>query len=162
MNDFWTTFFYIVVMVAVLIGAYLTTKFLSGKTKRLQKGRFISLVERLPLGKDKNIVLIEIGGQNFLVGVTNQSISILGQIENENLKAAKETKSAIPRKGFFEQFLKVFNNAKEAQSNLRKARMQGGADQSSKYDQEDILKQMDNAIRRRRDRMETGSGDDEE
>jgi flagellar protein FliO/FliZ len=162
MNDFWTTFFYIAVMVAVLVGAYLTTKFLSGKTKKMQKGRFISLTERLPLGKDKNIALIEVAGQNYLIGITNQSINILGQIDGENLKAVKEAKSLNPRKGFVEQFRSFITNAKDAQENLRKARAQYGQAKSSKYDQDDILKQMDNAIRQRRDRMESGNGDDEE
>jgi regulator of protease activity HflC (stomatin/prohibitin superfamily) len=34
MGDFWTTFLYIVVMIAVIVGAYLATKFIAGKGGR--------------------------------------------------------------------------------------------------------------------------------
>jgi len=163
MNDFWTTFFYIVVMVAVLIGAYLTTKFLAGKSRKLQKGKYLSLIERLPMGKDRNIVLIDVAGQNFLVGVTNQSINVLGQIDNENLNIIRESRENKTHKGFFEQFRGFITNAKDAQENLRKAREQYKGKQPSSFESnyDDLLKQMDDAVSRRRDRFGSGNGDDE-
>ncbi len=153
----WTTFFYVVVMVAVLVGAYLTTKFISGKSKRLLKSRYIHLLDRLPLGKDKNVVLIEVGNQTLLVGVTNQSISNLGEIDSEALKVIKQQNAQKPSKGFAEQLRDFIINAKGAQENLRKARMQYKSQrQGSPADESDILSRMDEAVQQRRDRMEKG------
>lgn len=158
MDEFWTTFFYVVVMVAVLVGAYLTTKFISGKSRKLLKGRYIHVLDRLALGKDKNVVLIEVGDQTLLVGVTNQSINNLGQIDGEALKAAKEQSIEKPSKGFAQQLKDFIINAKDAQNNLRKARMQYKGQSSSS--EGDLLSRMDEAVQHRRDRMEKGEGEE--
>ena len=158
MNDFWTTFFYIVVMVAVLIAAYLTTKFISGRAQKTHKGRFINFLDRLPMGKDKNIILIEVGGHNFLVGVTNQSISVLGQVDGGELKNAQETKNEPKSKGFVSQLRNFLINAKNTQENLRKARAGSGVNKrpSVSRETEDLLDMMEERIRSRRERMENG------
>lgn len=158
MEEFWTTFFYVVVMVAVLVGAYLTTKFISGKSGKLLKSRHIHVLDRLALGKDKNVVLIEVGDQTLLVGVTNQSINNLGQIDGQTLKAAKEQERVKPEKGFAQQLRDFITNAKSAQDNLRKARMQYKRRPSS--DSEDLLSRMDDAVQHRRGRMEKGEGEE--
>ena len=62
MEDFWTTFFYIIIMIAVIVAAYVATKYLSGKSRHI-KSRYIRILDRVMLGKDKYVVLIEVGGQ---------------------------------------------------------------------------------------------------
>lgn len=162
MNEFWTTFFYIVVLAAVLVGAYFTTRFISGKSSKMLKGRYIQIIDRMPLGRDKNVVLIEVGDKTLLVGVTNQSINTLGQIDGEAIKAAKEQMPAKEGKGFVQQFRDFLINAKDAQENLRKARMQAKAQRKSSgpYDN-DFLTQMNEAMERRREQMDSKSEDEE-
>lgn len=162
MNEFWTTFFYIVVLAAVLVGAYFTTRFISGKSSKMLKGRYIQIIDRMPLGRDKNVVLIEVGDKTLLVGVTNQSISTLGQIDGEAIKAAREQTPAKEGKGFAQQFRDFLINAKDAQENLRKARMQAKAQRkgSGSYDS-DFLTQMNEAMERRREQMDSKSEDEE-
>ncbi|MGE5495266.1 MAG: flagellar biosynthetic protein FliO [Burkholderiales bacterium] len=162
MNEFWTTFFYIVVLAAVLVGAYFTTRFISGKSSKMLKGRYIQIIDRMPLGRDKNVVLIEVGDKALLVGVTNQSINTLGQIDGEAIKAAKEQTPAKEGKGFVQQFRDFLINAKDAQENLRKARMQAKAQRKSSgpYDN-DFLTQLNEAMERRREQMDSKSEDEE-
>lgn len=162
MNEFWTTFFYIVVLAAVLVGAYFTTRFISGKSSKMLKGRYIQIIDRMPLGRDKNVVLIEVGDKALLVGVTNQSINTLGQIDGEAIKAAKEQMPAKEGKGFVQQFRDFLINAKDAQENLRKARMQAKAQRKSSgpYDN-DFLTQLNEAMERRREQMDSKSEDEE-
>lgn len=162
MNEFWTTFFYIVVLAAVLVGAYFTTRFISGKSSKMLKGRYIQIIDRMPLGRDKNVVLIEVGDKTLLVGVTNQSINTLGQIDGEAIKAAKEQMPAKEGKGFVQQFRDFLINAKDAQENLRKARMQAKAQRKSSgpYDN-DFLTQLNEAMERRREQMDSKSEDEE-
>ncbi len=162
MNEFWTTFFYIVVLAAVLVGAYFTTRFISGKSSKMLKGRYIQIIDRMPLGRDKNVVLIEVGDQKLLIGVTNQSINTLGQIDGEAIKAAKEQMPAKEGKGFAQQFRDFLINAKDAQENLRKARMQAKAQRKSSMPHEnDFLSQMNEAMERRREQMDNKSEDEE-
>jgi flagellar biosynthetic protein FliO len=162
-NEFWTTFFYVVVLAAVLIGAYFTTRFISGKSRKLLKSRYIHVLDRMALGKDKNVVLIEVGEQTLLIGVTNQSINNLGQIDSEALKAVKEQTQNKESKGFAQQLRDFLTNAKDAQNNLRKARMQAKQQRkSSELKDDDFLTQMNEAMERRRGHLEDRSEDDEE
>lgn len=163
MNEFWTTFFYIVVLAAVLIGAYFTTRFISGKSRKLLKGRYINVLDRLPLGKDKNVVLIEVGDQKLLIGVTNQSINNLGSIDGEALRTAKEQAPVKQGKSFAQQLRDFLVNAKDAQENLRKARMQAKAQRrGAEPHGDDFLTQMNEAMERRRGHLENKSEDEEE
>lgn len=160
--EFWTTFFYVVVLVAVLVGAYFTTRFISGKSRKMLKGRYISILDRMPLGKDKNVVLIEVGDQTLLIGVTNQSINNLGQINGEALKSVKQQSTVKESKGFAQQLRDFLINAKDAPNNLRKARMQAKAQQEKPAAHEsDFLAQINEAMERRRDHMENKSEDEE-
>jgi flagellar biogenesis protein FliO len=116
----------------------------------------------MPLGRDKNVVLIEVGDQKLLIGVTNQSINTLGQIDGEAIKAAKEQMPAKEGKGFAQQFRDFLINAKDAQENLRKARMQAKAQRKSSMPHEnDFLSQMNEAMERRREQMDNKSEDEE-
>jgi flagellar protein FliO/FliZ len=162
-NEFWTTFFYIVVLTAVLVGAYFTTRFISGKSRKLLKGRYIQVIDRMPLGKDKNVVLIEVGDQKLLIGVTNQSINNLGQIDGEAIKPVGEQTPAKEGKGFAQQLRDFIINAKDAQENLRKARMQAKAQRKTAESHDaDFLSQMNEAMERRREHQENKSEDEEE
>ncbi len=163
MSDFWTTFFYIFVMVAVLIAAYFTTKFISGKSRRVLKSRCIHVLDRLPLGKDKSVALIEVADQTFIIGVTNQSINNLGQIDKEALKNIEHQKRENTRKGFAQKLKDIIINAKDAQENLKKARWQEKTKQKTKYSSEDdYIEQIDRAIQNRQGNMENKHGEMEE
>jgi flagellar protein FliO/FliZ len=160
--EFWTTFFYIVVLAAVLIGAYFTTKFISGKSRKLQKGRYINVLDRMPLGKDKNVVLLEVGDQKLLIGVTNQSINNLGQVSGVSPKVETQQAQGNEGKGFAQQLRDFLINAKEAPNNLRKARMQAKSQQrTAEFHDADFLTQMNEAMERRREHLENKSEDDE-
>jgi flagellar biosynthetic protein FliO len=65
----------VLIMAAIFALTWLTTKFLSkrlpgsGKTSRMQ------VVERMPFGKDRQVVLVKVGEEHILVDVTGQQIS---------------------------------------------------------------------------------------
>ena len=52
MDNMGSTLFYIVVMVAVLIGAYVMTKYFSKKTRRMMRSKHICVLDRMALAKD--------------------------------------------------------------------------------------------------------------
>jgi flagellar biosynthetic protein FliO len=133
MGDFWTTFLYIVVMIAVIVGAYLATKFIAGKGGRA-KSRHIRMIDRMALGRDKHIILVEVGGKDLLIGVTSQSINVLGDIGRETLEADHSPKESAPpaQKGFAAQMRDFFVNMKNAPDNLGKARMEAKKARDSK------------------------------
>lgn len=62
-------------MVGIFGLTWLTTKFLSkrlpggGKTSKMQ------IIEKLTMGKDRQVVLLKVGEEHFMVGVAGQQIS---------------------------------------------------------------------------------------
>ncbi len=164
MGDFWTTFFYFIVMIAVIVGAYLATKYIAGKGVRA-KSRYIRMVDRVTLGRDKHIVLLNVGDKNLLIGVTNQSMNVLGDIDIAGEKTAQpnagQPGTQPAPKGFMSQMRDFIVTMKKAPSNLNKARMNSKKDHyTQSVDSEDYLTRMDEAIRKRKDRTPGGTGDE--
>lgn len=167
MGDFWTTFFYIVVMAAVLVAAYVATKYLAGRGRNPQS-RHIRILDRMMLGRDKHIVLVEVGDKNLLIGVTNQSISVLGDIDGDSLAAAPQDTGTAQR-GVATQLRDFVIRMKDAPSALKKARTEAkktrtGAKKAPKAtmrNENDYLARIDDAIQRRKDRMTGRNGEDE-
>lgn len=115
----------IALILLVLAAAYYTTKFLSGQNRRLARGRRLDVAERLQLARDKQILLLRADGRYLVVGVTNQSMNLLGELAAEEVPAAQgEADGAQPPapQGRLEQFKGILEHAFTAQDRLREAR----------------------------------------
>ena len=165
MDNMGSTLFYIVVMVAVLIGAYVMTKYFSKKTRRMMRSKHICVLDRMALAKDKSLYLTEVGGKCILIGVTGQSINTLGEIEKETLGDLPEESSDAEEGGFFGKVASFMSNAKNAQADLQKARMQAQQQRKTAPQpradaaDEDILEKLSRAIEQRQNKASGGNGD---
>ena len=121
-NNTESTLFLVLILVAVLVGAYYTTKFLSKKATGMAKSKHIQIIDRMGLAKDKALFLTKVGGRYFFIGITNQTISNLGEIEPGEIENLAQEEEA--EKGFLGKFSDFLINAKNAPDNLRKAREQ--------------------------------------
>ena len=85
--SWWSTLAYLVSLVAVfafvVVMAYFASKFLSGKFGRSISGTGGKMLEHLPLGPNKSVCIVEIGGRILLLGVTDQQITMLGEITDQ-------------------------------------------------------------------------------
>lgn len=156
-----STIVFIILLVLVMLAAYYTTKFLSSKTRRLNKGKYLEIKERMYVGRDKHIVLLEAGEQFFLIGVTNQSINLLGTLKKEELEPIEEAKqdsAVFPcMKGLFGKLSGMVKNAGQAQEELRKARLQAKVEKDLKQpsrtkEEQDEIDKILNAIQQRKKR----------
>ena len=75
----------ILVLALILAGAYFTTKFISTKSIGFIQGKYLRVKERIFLGRDKQVVLLQAGSRFFLIGVANQTISLLATLEDGEL-----------------------------------------------------------------------------
>lgn len=152
-DNIWSTFFYVVVMVAVLLAAYFTTKYLSGKSRQIVKSRHIVILDRMGIAKDKSLLLAKVGDKCLLIGVTNQSISSLGEVNIGDIpETEKEPKSS---ESAFSKFAQILSNAKKAPNNLAKARAEARrkkppASEPQDAVDDDYLEQITRAIERRK------------
>ena len=138
------------VMVAVLLAAYYVTKFLAKKGKRLSQSKHIKVIDQIYLASDKQIALIKVGGKNILVGVTNQNISLISEINElegfASEKTAREETRPQSRKDFISKARDFVSKAWSAPQDLRNARrsqyVQGNAG-ASKPGQDDFASIME-------------------
>ena len=79
----------IVGIIVVIAGAYYATYFVgmkaSGQSRSRNKGwnRNIRMLERFAISKDKSFCIVEIAGKVYVVGVTNQSMTLLDTLDAE-------------------------------------------------------------------------------
>lgn len=76
------------VLFLVCVGAYVTVKFLYGRGIGTPLGmgkRLIRVLDRFPLAPQRYLLIVEVGGKPYLLGVTEQTISFLTLLDSEAL-----------------------------------------------------------------------------
>jgi len=76
---------FIIGMIVVIFGAYYVTYYISlkasGQSRGGLKNRSIIMIDRFAISKDKCFCLVEIAGKVYLIGVTNQSMTLLDTLD---------------------------------------------------------------------------------
>jgi flagellar protein FliO/FliZ len=68
-------------MAGVLVLTYFASRWYAGRMGPTVMGRHIKVVDRLVIGKTASILIIELAGARYLVGVTEQGINILLELD---------------------------------------------------------------------------------
>ncbi len=109
MQQFSQTIGLIVVLVVIIFGSYFVTKYVAAKAGgRSGRTRYFKVLDRFSLSKDKMFVMVAVGQSVYLVGVTNQGMTLLDQKDLSELPA-DETPA---RKSVFPSFLSALKNSK--------------------------------------------------
>jgi flagellar biogenesis protein FliO len=94
------TFGVIAVMVLVIFAAYFLTKYVAAKANGVGgKTRHFRLIDRFSVSKDKMFVLISVGQSAYLIGITNQNMTVIDQKELSQFSAENE-KTTRPASAF--------------------------------------------------------------
>lgn len=75
----------LIAFIVVLALAYLTARFVGTKFGGYTSGKYIKVIDRIFLGRDKWVCLIQVGNQYYIVGITGQNMEFLGQITQQDL-----------------------------------------------------------------------------
>lgn len=77
---------YFIFMSAVILGAaYFVTRYIARKGFRTSGNKNLKIIETVPLGIDKSLLLVKVGEQYLLLGSTQKSINLLTAIDQEKL-----------------------------------------------------------------------------
>jgi flagellar biogenesis protein FliO len=111
-------------LVLVLLGAYFTTRFIGRHAQPVTKGRYIKIIDSVYFARDKSFMLVEVGGVYYLVGVTNQSMQLLGTMEDgePRLLAQEGTNGLAGFNGAMARIMESFKKARNAPRVLAKER----------------------------------------
>lgn len=83
--------YYIAVCGIVLALAFYTSKLIAKKAVPKGKTKNMRLLETLPIGFDKSLMLVKVGERNFLFTNMQKSLNCVAEISNEELNSTKLT-----------------------------------------------------------------------
>jgi flagellar protein FliO/FliZ len=69
------------VMVGVIILTYFAAKWYAGRMNPLVKSKYIHIVDRLIVSRSGSILLIDIEGTQYMIGVSENSVQMLEKLE---------------------------------------------------------------------------------
>lgn len=95
----------------VVLAAYFVTRFLaSGVRPGGQNPHALKLIDRFAVSKDKMFVLISAGQSAYLVGVTNQAMTLIDTVDLSEVQGSEQQKPAFHVQGFKEGDFTAFLN----------------------------------------------------
>ncbi len=79
-------------LVFVLCLIYLSFKYGGGKLQSLQNARYLQVLERVPLSKENNILVVKMGSQGYVLSSSQSKIEIIKEITEEDLLGIENSK----------------------------------------------------------------------
>lgn len=92
----------LVIFVFVLAVTYFATRFVGTYQKNTMIGRNITVLETLRISSTKYIQIIKTGDKCFVIAVCKDTVTLLGEVEEETLSFAEGNKEGF--KDIFEKF----------------------------------------------------------
>lgn len=83
LEGFFTAAGTLIVIAAILALCYFTTRRLG--SVRTGGGRYIRLLDRVAIGQDKAVALIQAGEKYLLLGIANAQITVLAQMDESQI-----------------------------------------------------------------------------
>ena len=109
LDDTGSSVIYTVIFILFFFGvAFFINKYLPSRQRFLAKGKYIGVLDRVVLGKEKEIVLIELGEKISMLGVTGESINLICEVHTDEL-IEKENTEGKAVSLFINVFSKEFN-----------------------------------------------------
>ncbi len=77
--------YFLFMCAVILAAAYFVTSYISRKSFNRGMNKNLKIVETAALGIDKSLLLVKVGEQYLLLGSTQKNITLLSEIDPENL-----------------------------------------------------------------------------
>jgi len=73
----------VIAVVFIIYLSYLFSKYLSAGASRINGAKHIKITDRLFLGQDKSLLIINVSGRYYLISVTPNAINMLKELEDD-------------------------------------------------------------------------------
>ena len=74
----------LLIVVAILYGAFWATKFIGQGYASASNSRNMNIVEQVTIGRDKSIAVVKAGDSFYMVGITPGSINLISELKDED------------------------------------------------------------------------------
>lgn len=97
----------IIFLPLIIFLIYLFVKYGGNKLQDIQSGKYIKIIERVPLSKENNLLIIKIGEEGYVISSTQNKIEIMMELSEEELLKAESNNSIKEYKSIKEIFEKL-------------------------------------------------------
>lgn len=102
----------LVLVVLILYLAYVVTKFIGRGVGVRTRSSCMRVRDQIALGRDRTAAIVQIGTRFFLVGITASQISLLSEIEEEDLIPFQDPEEQEKPYPDFKQLMDKFGRGK--------------------------------------------------
>lgn len=82
----------ILVLVVVIAACYFTTRFVGSKQSGLQSNSNFKVIDSYRIASGKVLQIVEVGGKYFVIAVSKDNVSFLGEVDPDKLNLAPYAK----------------------------------------------------------------------
>jgi len=93
----------------VLYLSYLFSRYLAIGAAKINKSKYIKIIDRVVLGQDKALIIAEIGEKYYLIGSSAQSIQILTELGKEDVPDVSLSEKISDNVTFKDAFLGILS-----------------------------------------------------
>lgn len=81
-GDFFSMLFALIGTVCIILLTYYASKWYARRMGPIAGGRHIKVVDRLVVSKTGSLLIVDIEGKQYLMGVSDQNVQVLMRLEN--------------------------------------------------------------------------------
>ena len=79
-EDIFSMLFALIGMICIIVLTYFASRWYARKMGPIAGGRHIKVVDRLVVSKTGSILIVDIGGRQYMLGVSDQNVQILMEL----------------------------------------------------------------------------------
>lgn len=83
----------IVVLPFIILILYMSLKYGGGKLQQIQNGKYVKVIERVPITKENFILIVMLGEKGYVISSTPNNMEILKELSEEEIKNIQKLKS---------------------------------------------------------------------
>lgn len=98
----------IIFLPIILFLIYIFTKYGGSSLQKIQKGRYMSVLDRLPISKDNALLIVKIGDKVYLISSAQGKVEVIEELnykEIQKIEKTREIKEYISVKEFYSKLI---------------------------------------------------------
>jgi len=93
-------------IIFVLFLTYYGTKWLSVKATNISKSKYMNVIDKIVLGQNKFLAIVEISNKYYLLSITDNNINIIKELDELELKVTENSTENLEFNKIFSKILK--------------------------------------------------------
>lgn len=111
-------FFSFVLIIFILFLAYVATRWYATKVKSMTNGKHIKVVDRVILGKDKGLMIVQVGKRVYMMSENGSRLTILNELEEKEINITDTKEEPTSFKDIIQTYLGLSISDDTAQKSM--------------------------------------------